>query len=115
MDLERDAHATGLIRLLSVGLRVRTRLELVVRQRLAAERTVLAGLYAGNPTRAPARPTPERLLERVQGLTRTILREGRRRRSHLTPLSRGQRRILARLTFPGDLDTRRCPDSHKPP
>ncbi len=33
--LERDDHATGLIRLLSVGLRVLTLLEFVVRQRLA--------------------------------------------------------------------------------
>ena len=43
MDLERDDHATGLIRLLSVGLRVLTRLECVVRQRLAAARTALVG------------------------------------------------------------------------
>jgi transposase len=60
MYLERDEHATGLIRLLSVGLRVLTLLEFVVRQRLAAERMVLAGLYAGNPKRATARPTTER-------------------------------------------------------
>ncbi len=59
MYLERDDHATGLIRLLSVGLRVLTRLELAVRQRLAADRPVLAGLYAGNPKRASARPTTD--------------------------------------------------------
>ncbi len=52
MYLERDDHATGLIRLLSVGLRVLTLLEFVVRRRLAAARTALAGLYAGNPKRA---------------------------------------------------------------
>jgi len=115
MYLERDEHATGLIRLLSVGLRVLTLLEFVVRQRLAAERTVLAGLYAGNPKRATARPTTERLLERFQGLTLTIIWEGRRRRYHLTPLSRVQRRILALLNFPVDIYTRLCPDSHKPP
>ena len=113
--LEREDHATGLIRLLSVGLRVLTLLEFVVRQRLAAERTALAGLYAGNPTRATARPTTERLLERFEGLTLTIIREGRRRRYHLTPLSRVQRRILALLNFPVDIYTRLCPDSHKPP
>jgi transposase len=114
MSLERDDHATGLIRLLSVGLRVLTRLESVVRRRLAAARTALAGLYAGNPKRATARPTTERLLERFEGLTLTIIREGRRRRSHLTPLSQVQRRILALLTFPVDIYTRLCPDSHKP-
>jgi transposase len=113
--LQRDDHAIGLIRLLSVGLRVLTLLEFVVRQGLAAARTTLAGLYVGNPTRATARPTTERLLKRFEGLTLTIIREGRRRRYHLTPLSRVQRRILALLDFPVDIYTRLCPDSHKPP
>jgi transposase len=115
MYLERDDHATGLIRLLSVGLRVLTLLEFVVRQQLAAARTVLVGLYTGNPKRATARPTTERLLKRVEGLTLTIIREGRRRRSHLTPLSRVQRRILTLLKFPVDIYTKLCPDSLKPP
>jgi transposase len=115
MYLQRDEHATGLIRLLSIGLRVLTLLEFVVRQRLAATGTGLAGLYAGNPKRATARPTTERLLKCFEGLTLTILREGRHRRSHLTPLSRVQRRILALLNFPVDIYTRLCPDSHQPP
>jgi hypothetical protein len=115
MDLERDDHATGLIRLLSVGLRVLTLLELVVRPRLVAAGMGLAGLYAGNPKGATTRPTTERLLKRVEGLTLTIIREGRRRRDHLTPLSRMQRRIMALLDFPVDISTRLCPDSHKPP
>jgi transposase len=115
MDLERDDHATGLIRLLSVGLRVLTLRELVVRPRLVAAGMGLAGLYAGNPKGATTRPTTERLLKRVEGLTLTIIREGRRRRDHLTPLSRMQRRIMALLDFPVDISTRLCPDSHKPP
>jgi transposase len=115
MYLERDDHATGLIRLLSIGLRVLTRLEFVVRQRLAAGHTGLAGLYAGNLKRTTARPTTERLRKRFQGLTLTSIREGRHRRSHLTPLSRVQRRLLALLNFPVDIDTRLCPDSYQPP
>jgi transposase len=115
MYLQRDAHATGLIRLLSVALRVLTLVEFVVRQRLAAAWTTLAGVYAGNPKRATARPTTERLLKSFEGLTLTIIREGRRRRSHLTPLSRVQRRILRLLNFPVDIYTRLCPDSHQPP
>ena len=94
MYLERDDHATGLIRLLSMGLRVLTRLEFVVRRRLAAAKPGLAGLYAGNPQRATARPTTERLLKAFQGLTLTLLRAGRRRRDHLPPLSRVQQRIF---------------------
>ena len=115
MYLERDDHATGLIRLLSIGLRVLTLLEFGVRQRLATAKTSLAGLYVGNPKRATAHPTAERLLEAFQDLTLTRIREGRRRRSHLTPLWRIQQRMLALLDFPDDIYTRLCPDSHKPP
>ena len=113
MYLERDDHATGLIRLLSIGLRMLTLLEFEVRQRLATAKTTLAGLYVGNPKRATAHPTAERLLEAFQGLTLTLIREGRRR--HLTPLSRVQQRILALLDVPVTIYTRLCPDSHKPP
>jgi transposase len=115
MYLERDDHATGLIRLLSIGLRVLTLLEFGVRRRLATAKTMLTGLYVGNPKRATAHPTAERLLEAFQGLTLTIIREGRRRRRHLTPLSRVQQRILALLDFPVAIYTRLCPDSQKPP
>jgi transposase len=115
MYLERDDHATGLIRLLTMGLRVLTLLEFVVRRRLAAAHQVLAGLYGGAPKRGTPRPTAERLLEAFQELTLTILREGRRRRYHLTPLSRVHQRILALLDFPVDIYTRLCVDSHKPP
>jgi transposase len=115
MYLERDDHATGLIRLLSIGLRVLTLLEFVIRQRLATARTGLTGLYAGNPKRATARPTAERLLESFQELTLTIIREGRRRRYHLTPLSTLHQRILALLDFSIDIYTRLCTDFRKPP
>ena len=63
MYVQRDDHATGLIRLLSIALRVLTLLEFVGRRQLAAEGAKLAGLYAGNPQRETARPTAERLLE----------------------------------------------------
>ena len=61
------------------------------------------------------RPDLPHLLKRFEGLTLAIIREGRRRRSHLTPLSRVHRRMLALLNFPVDISTRLCPDSHKPP
>jgi transposase len=113
MYLEREDHATGLIRLLSLGLRVLTLLEFAVRRRVA--KTPLAGLYVGNPRRATAHPTAERLLEAFQGLTLTLIREGRRWRCHLTPLSHVQQRILALLDFPMAIYMKLCPDSHKPP
>jgi transposase len=113
--LERGDHVTGLIRRLSVGWRVRTRLACGVRQRLTAERTGLAGWYADNPTRPTARPTTALLLKRSQGVTLTILREGRRWRSPLTLLSRMPRRLLALLNVPVNISTRRGPDAHQPP
>ena len=61
MYLEREDHATGLIRLLSLGLRVLTLLEFGVRRRLARANTTLAGLYCRQPEagdRAPDGGTP---------------------------------------------------------
>lgn len=114
MYLQRDDHATGLIRLLSIGLRVLTLLEFAVRRRLEVE-AALAGLYAGNPKRTTARPTAERLLESFQEITLTIIQEPHQIRRHLTPLSELQLRILALLDFPLDIYIRLCPSSSKPP
>jgi transposase len=60
MYVQRDDHATGLMRLLSIALRVLTLVEFVVRRQLAAEGATLAGLYAGNTKRETARPTAAR-------------------------------------------------------
>jgi transposase len=115
MDGERDDHTTGLIRLLSIGLRGLTLVACGVRRHWAAEKITRAGLSVGNPQRATARPTAERLLAACQGLTLTMIREGRRRRYHLTPLSCMPQRILAILTFPVDRSMRRCVDARNPP
>lgn len=115
MYVERDDHATGLIRLLSIGLRLLTLLEFVVRRSLAEEGTELTGLYAGNPRRSTARPTAERLLEAFQDITLTVIQEPHRILHHLTPLSQGQRRILTLLDFPLDIYTRLCTHSLNPP
>ena len=115
MYLQRDDHATGLIRLLSIGLRMLTLLEFAARRRLEVEETALAGLYAGNPKRTTARPTAERLLESFQEITLTIIQEPHQIRRHLTPLSELQLRILALLDFPLDSYTRLCASSSKPP
>jgi transposase len=115
MYVERDDHATGLVRLLSVALRVLTLLEFVVHRHLAVTGATLAGLYAGNRKRATAHPTAERVLESFQELTLTIVREGRWRRYHLRPLSPLQRRILSLLDFPAVNYAQLCAHSHKPP
>lgn len=115
MYLQRDDHATGLIRLLSIGLRVLTLLEFVIRRRLAQQEENLAGLYAGNPKRVTAKPTAERLLEAFQEITLTVIREPNQTRRHLTTLSKLQLRILELLGFSLNIYTRLCLDSPKPP
>jgi len=115
MYLQRDDHATGLIRLLSIGLRLLTLTEFVVRRRLAEEQARLTGLYVGNPKRTTARPTAGRLLEAFQEITLTTIQEPDRVRRHLTPLSGLQLRILDLLGFPSTIYARLCADSGKPP
>jgi transposase len=115
MYLQRDDHATGLIRLLSLGLRVLSLVEFGVRRRLGTQGAQLGGLYAGNPKRKTARPTAERLLEAFQELTLTLIGKGDHFQRHLTPLSKLQQRILSLLDFPEDIYTSLCAVSIKPP
>lgn len=93
--LSRDDHVTGLMRLLTIGLRVLTVLEYAIRQRLADDQASVAGVYAGQPNRTTARPTAERVLEAFQNLTLTVVRLPEQLIRHLTPLSAVQQRLLA--------------------
>jgi len=115
MYVERDDHATGLVRLLSLALRVLTLLEFVVRRQLAQQGAALAGLYAGNPKRATTHPTTERLLEAFQEITLTIVVEPHQTRRHVTALSALQQRVLALLEFTPTIYTKLCGDSSEPP
>jgi len=102
LSLDRDDHTTGLIRLLTLALRVLTTTEHAVRQGLAAQQRILTGLYAGNPTRATARPTTELLLAAFRTLTLTVLTTPtatHRSRPPLTPLHED---ILTLLGLPAD-------------
>jgi transposase len=100
--LTRDEHVTGLIRLLSLALRVLTTVEHTVRQRLSQEQRPLAGLYAGTPTRATAQPTAERLLGAFKEITLTLVQLPQATVRHLTPLSPLQHQILDLLGFAPD-------------
>ena len=115
MYVQRDDHATGLIRLLSIALRVLTLLEFVGRRQLAAEGAKLAGLYAGNPQRETVRPTAERLLEAFQEITLTVIEGSQKTYRHLTALSPHQQRILEILGFSSEVYTRLCTVSAEPP
>jgi transposase len=115
MYVQRDDHATGLIRLLSIALRVLTLLEFVGRRQLATEGVKLAGLYAGNPQRATDHPTAERLLEAFQDITLTIIKRPQQTDRHMTALSPLQQRILEVLGFSSALYTKLCTISSEPP
>ena len=101
--LQCDVHVTGLIRLLTIALRVLTVLDHVVRQRLAQEQQPLAGLYAGNPTRATTRPTAERLLAAFKEITLTLVQTPQGALRHLTALAPLQHQILDLLGFTPDI------------
>jgi len=113
--LDRDDHVTGLIRLLSLALRVLTLVEFQVRRRLAQEQRTLAGLSAGQPTRATARPTTERLLAAFKEITLTVLHTPQHTLRHLPSLTPLQQQILSLLDLPPDLYHRLTLVSPQPP
>ncbi len=115
MYLKNDQRVTGLIRLLSIGLRVLTLLEFVVQRRLAESREKLAGLYAGNPKRTTATPRAETLLEAFKSIYLTTVTIGEQIHLHVTPLSDLQQKILSLLGFSPDIYTRLAANSPKPP
>jgi transposase len=105
MYLQRDDHATGLIRLLTIGLRVLTLLEFVVRSKLDEARTDIAGLYAGNPKRSTTRPTAEALLGAFSYIDLIGIEEVDGISYHLTPLTALQQYILELLGFSSEIYT----------
>jgi transposase len=105
MYLARDEHATGLVRLLSLGLRVLSVIEYQVRRGLAGQETALAGLYPGNPTRATTRPTTELLLRSFGQITLTLLPAGDHPQRYLTALTLLQKQILHLLDLPETIYT----------
>jgi transposase len=97
--VQRDDHRVGLVRLLTIALRVITLLEGVVRQRLSEQKMELAGLFAGNPKRRTNQPTTERLLEAFSEVTLTIVHAPGFAQRHVTPLSPLQQQLLTLLGF----------------
>jgi transposase len=114
MYLQSDERATGLIRLLSIGLRLLTLIEYRVRQRLAEINETLAGLYAGNPKRTTERPTAEAMLQVFKGIHLSAVSIGEQVLYHVTPLSQVQQKILSMLDFPSDIFTRLVDGFPKP-
>jgi transposase len=98
--VQRDDHGKGMVRLLSLALRVLTLMEHVVREKLKQADESLTGLYAGLPKRETTRPTTERLLRAFKEITLTVVHMPDQRIRHITPLNALQRRILNLLDLP---------------
>jgi len=103
MYLASDDRVKGLIRLLSLGLRILCLVEFSVRKHLKENQQELAGFYAGNPKRATARPTAELLLRAFRGITLTVMEIDQVRQRFLSPLSELQQRILRGLGCSDDI------------
>ncbi|MBM4431665.1 MAG: DUF4277 domain-containing protein [Chloroflexi bacterium] len=103
----KDDQIKGLVRLLTLGLRLVTLIEGQVRCRLAQAKETLVGLYEGQPSRPTGRPTGRRILKAFARanitLTQVKLQTGTHR--HVTPLSPLHQQILTHLRLPMSLYT----------
>ncbi len=110
--LQRDDHALGLIRILTLALRAMVALEFAVRRRLAPEQTTVVGLFPSQPHRRAARPQAETRLRAFRDITLTIvcMADGQVAR-HLTSLTPVQTAILGLLDWPPAVYTVLCTTS----
>jgi len=96
MYLQRDDHRIGLIRLLSIALRVLALVEFVIRSQLKKHNTQLNGLYGRGKTQ---KPTTERVLKTFEHITLTVIITPKKKIKRITPLTHIQRTILNLLNF----------------
>ena len=97
MYVQEPDQVKGLNHLLTLGVRVLTLIEFVVRRSLEQQQTALPGLHPENHQKTTNRPTSERLLKAFEGITLTIIHVKDQIIRHLTPLSDLQKEILKRL------------------
>ena len=97
MFLPTEAHLTGLIYLLTIGLRVLTLVEFQVRRGWPAAGKTLKGVYAGQPGRQTARPSTELLLAAFQGIDAACGTLKDTFVTYLRPLTEAQKCILRLL------------------
>lgn len=92
-------HIEGLTYLLTLGIRVVTVMEFVLRRSLQNEQATLPGLHPENKQKMTDKPTAERLLQAFRGVSLTMIQHtaGEEVLRQLTPLSGVQEDILQRL------------------
>jgi transposase len=97
--VKRNEQIEGLTYLLTLGVRVLTVMEFVLRRSLEKEPATLPGLHPENKPKMADKPTAERLLKAFADVSLTIIKHaaGEEILRRLTPLSRVQEAILQRL------------------
>lgn len=103
--VQRDDHAQGLFHLLTLAARVLALGDYTAKAALAREQAELTGIYAGNPKRATATPTTERMLRAFDNIHLMVMTAEQQVRYQLSPLSEVQARILSLLDLPTSLYT----------
>jgi transposase len=103
--VQRDDHAQGLFHLLSLAARLLALGDYTARRALAEQQSELSGVYAGNPKRATARPTMERMLEVFDNINLSMVHLTGQTVRQVTPLTAVQQRILSLLGLPTTLYT----------
>ena len=92
----------GLIRLLTIALRVLCLVEFEVRKTLLAQNEKLNGIYPSNPKRATAKPTTEMMLRSFRGIYLTVVTFNGRDHGCMTSLTAVQMRILGLAGLPAE-------------
>lgn len=98
--IKREDPLIGLVRLLSLALRLLTLTEFLVRQALHNSNESLSGLYSGNPNRKTSSPSAERLLKAFRGIFLSIVFLPGKTAFHLSALSPLQSQIISLLGLP---------------
>lgn len=95
--LQYEHRIVGLIRLLTIALRVLVLTQFVARDKLKEQGRKLSGIYAGQPGRQTGSPTTEMMLRAFDGVTLSRITVEAETHWYLTPLSDTQKRILKLL------------------
>lgn len=95
--VRRDDQIKGLVRLLSLCVRLLTLIEIVARRSLKQSEQKLSGLYEGNPKQQTNQPTAKRLLKTFCQISLLQFTVAGQSLVYITPLSPLQRQILSLL------------------
>ena len=103
MYLQQEKRIVGLVLLLSLGLRLLSVVEWVVRKKLLESGQTLKGLYAGQQGRKARRPSAELLLKAFKGISLAVIEVTGVVTAHVPPLSELQKHLLSLWELPPDL------------